>query len=110
MLAIEEESMKKTGNTCLLDRTEQAKRLEEIGALASSSLLEAKPTQGGASLRLRNTDAVQAELGRLIEAEKECCPFLHFELRETDEWLLLDVSGPPDARPLIDQLFRLRRP
>lgn len=92
-------------NACSLDRTEQAKRLEEIAALASGSLLEAKKTVRGAFLRLEDGQGVQTELRRLIAAESECCPFLRFEMRVTNGEVLLDVSGPADARPLIDELF-----
>jgi hypothetical protein len=104
----EEESMEETVNACLLDRTEQTKRLDEIAALASRSLVGAERTEGGALLRLRSTETVQTELCRLIDAESKCCPFLYFEMRVADDEVQLDVSGPPDARSLIDQLFRLR--
>ena len=94
-------------NACSLDRAEQTKRLDEIAALASDSLLEAERTLNGASLRLENNEGVQAELRRLIAAESECCPFLRLEMRVTGGEVLLNVSGPADAQSLIDKLFML---
>ena len=97
-----------TRYACSLDRTEQEARLEEIAELASQALLDARQTIRGAQLRLENSKGVRAQLRRLIDAEAKCCPFLHFEMRLADEAVLLEVSGPPEARPLIDRLFGAR--
>lgn len=100
--------MERTANTCSLDRGARERRLDEIAALASRSLLELDPTPHGVRLRLRTGDGIQADLVRLIAAESECCPFLDFELRAADREIVLDVTGPADARPLIDRLLDLR--
>ena len=34
-----------------------------------------------------------------------CCAFLDLDLRRDDDRLVLDVTGPADARPLITGLF-----
>ena len=45
------------------------------------------------------------DIDRLIEAESRCCPFLRFELDTGGDELVLAVSGPEDARPVIEALF-----
>jgi hypothetical protein len=51
---------------------------------------------------------VEARLWELIEAERECCSFLEFGVEVSDSELVLEVTGPPSARRLIDLLFDLQ--
>ncbi len=46
-------------------------------------------------------DAVQ----RYVELESKCCDFLTLRLERTPENVLLTVTGRPEARPWIDQIF-----
>lgn len=101
--------MPNTTNACSLDQAGQEKRLEEIAALAARALHEAQAIPRGVRLRLQCTEEVQADLWRLIEAEGECCAFLRFQMRVADRAVILDVTGPPEARNLIDRLFDLPR-
>lgn len=50
----------------------------------------------------RNTDI--AEVSALMAAEQECCEFMTFALIVTADEVTLDVTGPTDARPIIDAL------
>ncbi len=57
----------------------------------------------GVELRFRSDawDAVR----RYIEVESQCCPFLDLAARRTDDEVLLTVTGRPDAREMITQIF-----
>lgn len=99
--------MPHTSNTCTLDSEGQEKRIGEFAELASVALVEAVRTPHGARLLLRNDDSVHSSLWRLIEAERRCCSFLEFSVEAGDRGLLVEVSGPPSARPLIDRLVDL---
>ena len=40
-----------------------------------------------------------------MAAEAACCPFLTLELRAAPGGLVLDVTGPDAAGPVIEELF-----
>jgi hypothetical protein len=41
----------------------------------------------------------------LAAAEARCCAFLSFRIETTDDEVLLDITGAPDARPVINEYF-----
>jgi hypothetical protein len=57
-------------------------------------------------LRFRREHGVEAELEEVVAAEARCCPFLTLSLRPAGEFLELDVSGPPDAQGVVDEMFK----
>ena len=59
------------------------------------------------SLRLHflADDLARAELERLVSAERVCCGFVDWQLKEVDEELLLTVSGPNDGVAAIAEAF-----
>jgi len=54
------------------------------------------------------SDETEAELRALAAAEAACCPFLHVEVTRVAERLALTISGPPEARPVIEAMFEGR--
>lgn len=58
---------------------------------------------GGVRVRLaRDVDIVG--LAELMAAEQDCCRFFTFTLNIDSDAVALDVTGPPEARPIIDAL------
>jgi len=53
-------------------------------------------------LRFRAADGVEGSLRALVAAERECCPFLDFELASEEDELVLRIAGPPQALPILD--------
>jgi hypothetical protein len=94
---------------CTLSPAGMTARLALIDALAADGLLDRAPTASGLRVRLRDTPDIDLRTRQLIEAESACCAFLDFNLGREDGALVLDVSGPPDARPVIDTFFAPRR-
>ena len=82
---------------CSLSAAAQRERRETARRLVAVSLLDARATDRGAVLRFAG--ATEAALRELIAAERECCPFLTFDLSERGDELSLVVSGPAEARP-----------
>lgn len=76
--------------------------LERLGR----HVVRREPRPGGAVVRFRREQGVEAELQAVVAAEARCCPFLTLSLRPAGEFLELDVSGPPDAQGVVDQMFR----
>jgi hypothetical protein len=90
---------------CTLTPDGMAGRKALIDALAADGLLDRTPTDAGLRVRLRDTPDIEQRTRELVAAEAACCAFLTFDLRRADDALVLHISGPPDARPVIDMFF-----
>jgi hypothetical protein len=85
-------------------------RLALIDALAADGLLGRVPTDAGLRVRLRDTPEIERRTRDLVAAESACCAFLDFNLARDAGDLVLDISGPEDARPVIALFFELPDP
>ena len=90
---------------CSLKGADRAKRLEEVSDLAGRALLEVRKSEPGLRLRFARRPGIRDELERLVEAESLCCSFLHFDLDSSGQGFALDISGPHEARALMDEIF-----
>jgi MerR family copper efflux transcriptional regulator len=86
---------------CSLDGVGQADRLAEWQALAAQAT-KRTPIEGG--LRLTFAGADLRAMADLVHREQDCCSFLSFAIGVTPRGTTLDISGPVDARPLIEAL------
>jgi hypothetical protein len=74
--------------------------------IARRALRSREAIDGGARLRFAAAGETESDLRAVIAAEAECCAFLSFDLRDDGgDGLLLDVTGPADAQPIIGELF-----
>ena len=80
-------------------------RLGLIDALAADGLIDRTDTERGVRVRLRDTPEIEQRVRELVAAESECCAFLDFTLGGDGDAIVLDISGPADARPVIELLF-----
>ena len=65
-----------------------------------------EPVDGG--VRIAFGDAVRAaDVAQLAEAEQSCCSFLSFAIAVGSNGVTLDIVGPREARPVIDELVGL---
>jgi hypothetical protein len=90
---------------CTLSPDGLTARLALIDALAGDGLLQRTPTDAGVRVRLRDTPDIEQRVRELVAAESACCAFLDFHLGREDGVLVLDISGPDDARPVVEMLF-----
>ena len=56
-------------------------------------------------MRLLDRPDIEQRTRELVAAESKCCAFLDFELGRENGYLVLDIAGPEDARPVIDMFF-----
>jgi hypothetical protein len=91
---------------CTLSPDGFTARMGLIDALAADGLLERTRTQNGLRVRLRDTPDIERRARELIAAESRCCAFLNFELDREGDSLVLAISGPEAAGPMIDLLFQ----
>src|SRR5215213_9566828 len=97
--------MTHTPIACTLTPDGLTARLALIDALAADGLLGRSPTDAGLRVRLRDTPEIEQRTRELVAAESSCCAFLDFDLARDDGDLVLDISGPADARPVIELFF-----
>src|SRR4051794_12956677 len=90
---------------CSLTGAEYRQRVADTGQVARDALLNRQAIDAGARLTFDNTADVRERLEAFVAAESECCPFLTMNLRAADGHLVLDVTGPELATPIIEELF-----
>jgi hypothetical protein len=87
---------------CSLGTGELRERGEEIEALFGAYATGSERTPGGVRISLSGDDAVAERVEALVAAERECCPFLRFDLAREGDRLVLDIEGPPEAREIAE--------
>jgi hypothetical protein len=90
---------------CSLTPDQYSDRVAELAALADDSLLSREPIDGGERLTFTDSPGVEQELRAAVAAEASCCSFLTVSLQRADAGLVLDVTGPYRAKPIIAELF-----
>ena len=90
---------------CTLTTDGMTARLALIDALAADGLIDRTTTAAGLRVRLRDTPEIERRVRELVAAESRCCAFLDFALARHEGELVLDVSGPEEARPAVDLFF-----
>ena len=90
---------------CSLAPSDIRARRATIDGIARESLRSREPIEGGARLIFAPDTATENALRDLIAAEAECCPFLTMDLARGTDAVMLEVTGPEDAQPIIAELF-----
>jgi hypothetical protein len=90
---------------CTLSPGEFQDRTGRLAALAARALRSREATAGGERLVFADSGETERELRAAIAAEARCCAFLRLDLRRGSDGLVLDISGPEEARPIIAELF-----
>jgi DNA-binding transcriptional MerR regulator len=87
---------------CTLDPNEVAGRLADWRASLGAAVGR-EAVEGGVRVRF-SADVDVADLAALVVAENDCCQFFTFGLTIGAGGVALDVTGPPDAQPVITAL------
>ena len=90
---------------CSLTGAEYRKRVADTGEVAREALCHRRRIDGGARLSFEESADVRARLEAFVAAESQCCPFITMNLAARDGRLVLDVTGPELAAPIIEELF-----
>jgi hypothetical protein len=88
---------------CTLTAAQYRQRTDDIARLARAALRDRRRIDGG--VRLTFDAAARERLEAFAAAEAACCPFLALDLRAAAGGLVLDVTGPAAAGPVIEELF-----
>lgn len=90
---------------CTLTPTESAGRVTELAELATVALRSRESITGGERLVFAPGAETEQRLREAVAAEAECCSFLRMDLRSETDALVLDITGPAEAAPIIAALF-----
>ena len=90
---------------CSLNAGDLEERLRRLGELSANALVSRRSIPGGERLLFIDTPDTERALRAAIDAEASCCSFLTMTLERTRTGLVLDVTGPELARPIIAELF-----
>ncbi len=90
---------------CSLSSDDARTRQAEWSALLARAALTRAPVAGGMRVVLKPLPGVRSELERLVAAERDCCPFLELAVDRSDAGLVLTVTAPADAEPIVQELL-----
>jgi hypothetical protein len=90
---------------CSLSNAEYAERTEDTAALARRSLRSRESIPDGTRLTFEASADTESQLRELVAAEARCCAFLRMDLQPREDALILEITGPAEAEPIIAELF-----
>lgn len=92
---------------CSLTEAKMRKRRRTILDSVRGAARNVTPLPLGYAYRFEPTSEVLAQLGRLVDLERQCCPFLTFRIiiEAGNQPICLEVTGPPEARAVIADFF-----
>jgi hypothetical protein len=89
---------------CSLGASDLRRRLDEIAALGSESLIAREARDGTHVLRFRHDEETRRRLVEIVAAEAECCSFLDLDVSEREGELVLTLVAPDDGQAFADEL------
>jgi mercuric ion transport protein len=90
---------------CFLDGESYRARVARIQALMEQALISRQRFKTSVRMRFHLRGGVEENLEELVGLERECCPFLTFELNKQPGEMVLTICGPESASELLDDAF-----
>ncbi|HEV8580920.1 MAG TPA: hypothetical protein VGX68_17780 [Thermoanaerobaculia bacterium] len=94
---------------CSLTTPELREREQTVLAKIRSQAREVRDLDSGYALRFAPEDGVIPDLATLIDLERQCCPFLQFELKvlPANGPIWLELTGPEGTRDFLRTILQL---
>lgn len=92
---------------CMLDEAEITERRRTLLELVRSAVFKETSLPLGYAYHFQPTSEIVALLSRLVDLERQCCPFLTFKItvEAGNQPICLEVTGPDGAKALIAEFF-----
>ena len=92
---------------CTLTESQMRERRREILEPFRANIRRSEVLPGGYAYLLEAVPDTLIRVVRLVDLERQCCPFLNFVIRITpgDPAIRLEISGPPQAKAIIADFF-----
>ena len=94
---------------CALSTPELREREQTVLAKMRERVQEVRDLDSGYALRFAPEGAILADLATLIDLERQCCPFLRFELQvlPANGPVWLELTGPEGTRDFLRTVLNL---
>jgi hypothetical protein len=92
---------------CMLSAADRKDRVAWIHELNAAALRDYR--RDGSRIELAYHPSAAARVRELVDREKECCPFLGFNVRDEKEVFILVIEAPEEASAAADALFAVGR-
>lgn len=89
---------------CTLDPTDAPQRAIQAGQLRQHLLGRERLTD--AVILYFSADA-EPHVREFVRAESNCCSFFGFDIIRGDDHVLLEITAPPSAQPMLDGLIEI---
>jgi hypothetical protein len=92
---------------CTLTEAEMRERRQTLLDSVRRAALNVKSLPLGYAYGFEPTSEVLAHLSRLVDLERQCCPFLTFRIvvEAGNQPICLEVTGSPEAKTVIADFF-----
>jgi hypothetical protein len=92
---------------CTLTEAEMRERRRTILDSVRGAVSRVTALPAGYAYHFEAKPEALVQLARLVELERVCCAFLTFRIiaEAGSDAICLEITGPPDAKPLIDDIF-----
>ena len=90
---------------CSLSPTELPARLALIAELGRDALVDVELDGTRAILRFAAGAEVRGRVASVVAAESACCAFLTMRVSDEPGAVVLDVTAPEDAEPVLHELL-----
>jgi hypothetical protein len=92
---------------CKLTDAEFRERREGILKAVKNGVAERKELEDGFAYRFPSDSAWLATLSKLVAVERECCPFLRFQIRlePANGPIWLELTGPHGTKDFLNAIF-----
>jgi len=91
---------------CTLTEDEMRERRRTILDALRGVAREVTSVPLGYAYRFEASSEMLARLVRLVDLERQCCPFLTFRITIANHQpICLEITGPPETQPVIAEIF-----
>jgi hypothetical protein len=90
---------------CTLSGADYVERTQDTAALSRRALRSQEPIPDGTRLTFEASADTERQLREVVAAEARCCAFLRMDLQPGEDALVLEITGPAEAQPIIAELF-----
>ncbi|MGA7848946.1 MAG: hypothetical protein WCA13_07535 [Terriglobales bacterium] len=92
---------------CTLTETEMRERRRTILDAFRGATLNVTSLPLGYVYRFEPTSEILTQLARLVDLERQCCPFLTFKIviEAGNRSICLEITGPLEAKAIIADFF-----
>ncbi len=95
------ETTKTVELACSLNEQELRDRRKFVRESLIPKIKRSQTMESGLRLVFENAETLRSDVELFVELESQCCGFLNFDIKATDEGLELMIDGPAEAKDIL---------